>query len=154
MPTHFKGSPRQVRALNAFIKLMRASETVNAKLLPTLTRAQLTTGQFGVLEVVHHLGPMTQCDIARKLLRSGANVTTVLDNLEKRGLIRRERGIEDRRFITIHLTDAGKKKLNSVFPKHVEEICDILDALDPAEQEELGRLCRKVGQAVKVECQH
>ena len=145
MPTHYKGSDEQVRVLNTFIKLMRAAETVNSKLLPTLTAAGLTTGQFGVLEVLHHCGSMCQCDIGRKLLRSGANTTTVLDNLEKRGLIRRERGIEDRRFITVHLTDPGRALLQSVFPKHVEEMAALFSTLEPAEQEELGRLCRKLG---------
>ena len=59
--------------------------------------------------VVHllHLGPMHQRELGRKLLKSSGNITLVVDNLEKRGLVRREREREDRRFSAHRCADGG-----------------------------------------------
>lgn len=145
MGTRHKGSPEEVRALNAFIKLSRAAESVLARLSGSLAEAGLTESQFGALEALYHLGPLHQRDVGAKLLRSSGNVTMVVDNLEKRGLVRRERGTEDRRYVTVHLTDAGRRLIARLFPRHAARITAELSALTPAEQDELGRLCRKLG---------
>ena len=102
-------------------------------------------GQFGVLEALLHLGPMTQCVLGEKLLRSGGNITLVIDNLEKHGLVRRERQTEDRRTIVIHLTPKGMGLIKRVFPGHSKMILKEMSQLEPKEQEDLRRLCRKLG---------
>lgn len=145
MPTHYKGSRREVRALDTYIKLMRATESLNARLVRSLAAHDLTISQLGTLEALLHLGPMCQRALAGKLLKSSGNVTTVIDNLEARGLVERVRSTEDRRFITLHLTPAGRKLIEAVFPAHAALIADDLDALSPAEQAELSRLCKKLG---------
>lgn len=148
MGTRYKGEPEQVRALDAYIKLTRASESLVARLARGLARQGLTTGQLGILEALLHLGPMCQLDLGRKLLRSGGNITTVIDNLERRELVRRERSFEDRRFVLINLTPAGRRLIEKVFPKHARAISDGMAALSATEQVDLGRLCRKLGRAV------
>jgi MarR family transcriptional regulator, 2-MHQ and catechol-resistance regulon repressor len=145
MPTHYRGSDDEVRALNAYIKLTRAAESVTARLAPGLEAAGLTTSQFGALEALFHLGPMCQRELGRKLLKSGGNVTLVVDNLEKRGLVRRERGRQDRRFVTVHLTEAGQQLIAAFFPRHATAVVEQMAVLTPSEQDELGRLCRKLG---------
>src|SRR5690349_22342580 len=107
MATRHRGPTAEVRALDAYIKLTRAAESVGARLAGIASAAGLTEGQFGALEALYHLGPLAQCDLAAKLLRSPGNVTLVIDNLEKRGLARRERSTEDRRRVAVHLTDEG-----------------------------------------------
>src|ERR1700739_263785 len=107
MPTHFDGPARETRALDIYIKLTRATETIDARLAAKLAQQGLTPGQLGVLEALMHLGPLAQCDLGRKLLRSGGNVTTVVDNLERRRLVRRRRSEEDRRVMTVDLTASG-----------------------------------------------
>ncbi|MBE3602035.1 MarR family transcriptional regulator [bacterium] len=149
MTTRFKGSDREVRALDAYIKLTRASETLAAMLARPLARDGLTTAQLGVLEALLHLGAMNERELGRKLLRSGGHITTVLDNLERRGLIRRARGAEDRRCVFVSLTPKGKNLIGRVFPAHAGRIADAMGALDAAEQDELGRLCRKLGRAAR-----
>jgi MarR family 2-MHQ and catechol resistance regulon transcriptional repressor len=147
MGTHYRGTKDEVRALSAFIKLVRAAESVGARLSPGLAKVGLTEGQFGALEALYHLGPLHQRELGAKLLRSGGNVTMVVDNLEKRGLVRRERGVEDRRFVTVHLTDAGRRLIARIFPRHAARVTEEMSVLTPAEQDELGRLCRKLGKA-------
>jgi MarR family transcriptional regulator, 2-MHQ and catechol-resistance regulon repressor len=145
MPTHYKGNEREVRALNALINLARALDSLSARLGPTFAATGLTAAQFGVLEAVYHLGPMCQKELGHKLLRSGGNVTVVVSNLEKRGLVERERQADDRRMIRIHLTEQGRKLIECVFPKHLAALVEEFSVLQPQEQETLRHLCRRLG---------
>jgi MarR family 2-MHQ and catechol resistance regulon transcriptional repressor len=145
MGTKYAGTAAEVRALNAFINLVRAAESIAARTTGMFRRYGLTESQFGVMEMLHHLGPMCQADLGRKLLKTSGNMTTVIDNLEKRDLVRRERSHEDRRYITVHLTPEGQRLVEEVFPQHMEAIVDEMQSLSAAEQEQLRTLCRRVG---------
>jgi MarR family 2-MHQ and catechol resistance regulon transcriptional repressor len=145
MSTRHRGPKTEVGALDAFIKLMRAAESVSARLSGDLAENGLSECQFGALEALYHLGPLCQRDLGAKLLRSSGNITLVVDNLERRGLVRRERQVADRRFILVHLTDDGRRLIARIFPRHAAHIAEEMSVLTPAEQQELGRLCRKLG---------
>lgn len=151
MGTHYKGCEEEKRALNAFIKLMRAAESVNSRLNVYINQAGLTPSQFNVLEALYHLGPMNQSELCGKLLKSGGNITMVIDNLEKRELVERKRSPEDRRFISVHLTPAGRKIISEIFPDHVKNILSEFSPLDSDEQEELSRMCKKIGRGSEEE---
>jgi MarR family 2-MHQ and catechol resistance regulon transcriptional repressor len=151
MPTHYRGSAQERAALDAYIKLMRAADSVTARLDPLMRAADLTFGQFGALEALLHRGPLCQRDLGRKLLRSGGNITVVVGNLARRGLVRRHRGRQDRRFVTVTLTDKGRRLIGGIFPRHVRHVVRELGALSPPEQAELGRLCRQLGLARRPE---
>jgi len=137
----------EVDAMNTFVKLMRAAETVAVATHRHLAEKKLTISQLGVLEALYHLGPLCQRDVARKILRSTANITTVVDNLERRGLVERIRGSEDRRYVALHLTNNGIQLIEEIFPIHVQGVVRSLSALTHKEQEELARLCKKLGLA-------
>jgi len=91
------------------------------------------------------VGPLSQAEIAKKVLKSTGNMTMVIDNLEKRGLVARERKREDRRFYSVQLTAEGRKLIGSIFPGHAALIVAEMGGLSGSEQEELGNLCRKLG---------
>jgi len=131
--------------LNTYVKLVRATESVSARTHRHLSDAGLTTSQFGVLEAIYHLGSLSQSELAKKILRSSGNITLVIDNLEKRSLVKRERKQEDRRYYAIQLTPGGKKLIASIFPRHAGKIVEAMKVLTKKEQETLGRLCRKLG---------
>jgi MarR family 2-MHQ and catechol resistance regulon transcriptional repressor len=134
-----------MQALDAYIKLMRAADSVTAALNRLLAECGLTISQFGTLEALFHLGPLGQTQIGSKLLKSSGNVTMVVDNLEKRGLVRRERGSADRRCVTVHLTRQGRSLISEMFPRHVAGVVRQMSALSLSEQQELARLCRRLG---------
>jgi MarR family 2-MHQ and catechol resistance regulon transcriptional repressor len=133
------------KALSVYTKLMRAAESVTGRTNRAMAASDLSISQFGVLEALFHKGPLCQRDIAVKILKSTGNITMVIDNLEKRGLVRRERGLEDRRYITIYLTDAGQQLIAEVFPRVMAAIVEEIGILELTEQDELGRLCRMLG---------
>ena len=148
-----RDNSRQVRALGTYVKLMRAAESITARVHKHLSSVGLTVSQFGVLEALFHLGPMSQRDLGRKILRSSGNITMVIDNLEKRCLVRRERDTSDRRMFIVHLTDEGQKLIKKIFPSHAKLITNELSVLSATDQKMLGDLCKKVGvgQPTKIE---
>ena len=145
MGTQYCGTACEVRALDAYVKLMRAAESVTTRSHRHLNTVNLTVSQFGVLEALFHKGPLSQRDLAEKLLKSGGNITMVIDNLEKRQLVKRERSVEDRRFVSVCLTEEGKQLISKIFPLHVAVVMEEMSILTEAEQEELSRLCRRLG---------
>lgn len=145
MPTRFKGSEQQMLALDTYIKLTRASDSIHARLNSAVSMQSLTISQFGVLEALMHLGPLCQNELGSKILKSNSNMTTVIDNLEKRGLVKRERSLSDRRMIEIYLTEEGRELIESLFPHHVAAIQEQFGVLTQQEQEQLGSLLRKLG---------
>jgi len=144
MPTHHHGAPDEIAALDAYIKLMRASESVTSRVNETLPD-NLTVTQFGVLETLLHLGPLCQSQLAGKLLKSTANLTLVIANLEKAGLIHRTRQPDDLRFITITLTPRGRRLITELFPRVSARIASEFSVLSDSEKSELGRLAKKLG---------
>ena len=145
MGTHYDGTREEELALEAFIKLMRASQSVEAKTNEHLDEWGLTSTQFGVMEAVYHLGPMHQTELGDKLLKSGGNITVVVNNLEECGLVRRKRMESDRRYVTIHLTDEGRELIDEMMPHHVDVIVERFSVLSSDEQEQLAELCRRLG---------
>ena len=132
-------------ALNTYTKLMRAAESVTNRVGRTMSAAGLTISQFGVLEALHHKGPLCQRDIAAKILKSTGNITLVIDNLEKQGLVKRERISEDRRYLTVTLTESGETLIGTVFSDVESAIVTEMDSLTSEEQETLGMLSKKLG---------
>lgn len=145
MGTHYVGTEGEVRALNCLIKFTRAGNSLQSWLNRAIAAYGLTESQFGTLEAIYHLGPLCQHEIAHKLLCSPGNLTTVINNLEQRGLVRRERDAHDRRQVSVHLTEAGHSLIASIFPQHVALIVDMMSVLSPEEQEILSSLSKRLG---------
>jgi MarR family 2-MHQ and catechol resistance regulon transcriptional repressor len=147
VPTMYRGTAAEVRALNSYIKVVRAAESLAGRVREQIAGFGLTEPQFAVLEALYHLGPLRASDLAKKLLRSGANVTTVIDNLEKRALVARRACTNDRRVTYVDITPGGRDQVKRMFPAIAGRITGLMSALEPSEQEELGRLARKLGLA-------
>ncbi len=142
--TRFKGTKQEVSALGAFVKLMRASESISSDVHRQLADSRLSVSQFGILEALYHLGPMCQKDIAGKILKSAGNITMVVDNLEKRDLVVREKSSVDRRIHRIRLTDKGNLLIAEIFPDHAKRIRERMAVLSTEELKELSRLLKKL----------
>ena len=145
MPTHFNGTRAERRTLDTFIKLTHCTNSLSTRLTECNSLGDITPSHFAVLEALFHLGSMTQGEISTKVLKSGSNMTTVIDNLERDGYVRRERDAEDRRVINVHLTEAGKRKIEVVLPGHIAALVDEFSVLSASEQHTLAELCKKLG---------
>lgn len=147
MGTHYNGNAKTVRSLDAYIKMMRAANSVNHQVSLALAEHSLTISQFGILEALLHLGKLQQHTLGEKLLRSGGNITTVVDNLEKRGLIERERCKDDRRCIWVKLTGEGSGLISKVFPQVAVLITESMSVLSRDDLLEFGDACKQIGMA-------
>ncbi|MBE2221035.1 MAG: MarR family transcriptional regulator [Anaerolineae bacterium] len=145
MGTHFEGTPEETLALDGYIKLSRAYETVTTRINAHLHDYDLTISQFGVLEAIYHLGPMQPTQLAEKILKSGGNLTLVVSNLVKQGLVTRQQRANDRRCIDVHLTPTGQALVENIMPAHVAGVVETMSVLTQMEQEQLAQLCRKLG---------
>ena len=144
----FQGTEEQEPALSAYIKLLRAGNSIAAEVTAGLSKAGLTPTQFAVLEALHHAsesGTMCLSEVAQKILTGSGNLTLVFNNLEKRGLARRKPPGRDRRYVGLEITALGAKLMAEIFPPHVGAIVDAMRRLTPEEQEQLAALCRKLG---------
>ena len=139
---------QQRTILKTYTQMMRAADAVTTQMHRHLMDTGLTLSQFGVLEVLYHKGPLCQRDIGQKILKTSGNITMVIDNLEKRRLVRRERDTSDRRIFIVHLTVEGQKLICKIFPSHAALITEELSVLNAADQTILGNLCKKVGMGV------
>lgn len=142
------GTGEEQRALDAYVKLVRAAESVTARLAGELAASGLTLSQFGTLEALYHLGPLCQSDLGAKILKSSGTMTTVVDNLEQRRLVHRLRDDRDRRRVLVRLTDEGRQLIHELFPGHLRSIVREMGVLSSTDQEELARLSRSVGLGV------
>ena len=149
MPTKYKGNKKETSALNALINLMRCTNSLSSRINKTCLDSDLTESQFGVLEALYHLGSLNQKKLAEKLLVSPGNITMVIDNLERRDLVKRERSKEDRRYININLTNKGNNLIKKILPTHIKSIVNEFSCLSLSEQDQLRDICRKLGKKHK-----
>ncbi|OQA04797.1 MAG: HTH-type transcriptional regulator MhqR [bacterium ADurb.Bin374] len=145
MSTHYAGSRKETQALDAFIKLLRAADSISRRTRDVISAAGLTESRFGVLESLHHLGPLSPGELGRKILKTAGNLTLVIDNLERDGLVERRSGLNDRRVKRVALTRAGRDLIERLLPPHAELIASEMAVLTSDEQIELARLCKKLG---------
>lgn len=145
MPTKYQGTPEEVRALNTYIKLQRAAETALHNTTAHLSDAKLSVSQFAILEALYHLGTLSQSELAQKLLKSTGNISIVLKNMEKKGLVKRTRDPQDNRLMRVTITEDGRDLIEMILDVHVTGIAQEMGILSAEEQVELARLCKKLG---------
>lgn len=133
------------QALKLWVKLIRCYSTIMKVSSESIRSFGLTEPQFAVIETLGHLGPLPLSVLSKKQLVTCANITLVVDNLEKTGYVRRVRSETDRRVIQAELTTKGKRLFTSTFHKHASVIKDAVGHLTEKEVEQLGNLLKKLG---------
>ena len=129
--------------LSTLIVFTRAEQKIHKMEYETMKAGGLTPSQFAVLEVLYSKGDLKICEIIEKTLTTSGNVTVVIKNLEKDGLVSKNIDLEDKRSMLISITDKGKKIMDEIFPKHVDNINNIFDILTIEEKLELKKILKK-----------
>jgi MarR family 2-MHQ and catechol resistance regulon transcriptional repressor len=136
-------------ALRLWVTLARCYATYAKAIAAKVQDYGLTTPQFGTLEALYHLGPLSLGELAEKLLVTGGNVTYVMDRLEDQGLVYRYRRPDDRRVILARLTSEGRDLVAEVFPSHTSYIEHLSRHLSADEQNELSGLLKTLGMGIQ-----
>lgn len=129
--------------LSTLITFTRAEHTIHKKELETIKKSGLTTAQFGVLEALYNKGDLKICEIIEKILTTSGNITVVIKNLEKDGLVKRNLDPKDKRATIISITDEGKKIIEEILPSHLENIVNIFSVLTDEEKLTLKNILKK-----------
>lgn len=134
--------PLAHRALEA---LIRAEGAVRKSVAAELQREGMSAAAFSVLVVLTTAGGELELrTLRRRLGWSKANTTDVTAALEADGLVTRARLANDRRAMSVTLTDAGARVVERVFPQHADRVSRTFAALDDEEKRSLAAICRKL----------
>ena len=131
-------------ALNLWEQLSKAHDNLKKAQTKYTSSHNLTAPQFNVLEVLTQSGPVPLKRISEELMVTGANITCVVDNLEKEGLVKRVPSKEDRRVIMAELTGKGKTKMEKMYPAFAKNMKDAVGTLSDTDQKKLTDLLGKL----------
>lgn len=121
-------------AENILRSLRRITRAIDLHSRELSLRFNLTVPQLVCLRQLFLNGPATSGNLSEMVYLSQATVTGILDRLELRGLIKRERGKPDRRRVTVSLTEEGHKLAECMPWPLQERFADRLSALPSADQ--------------------
>lgn len=132
-------------ALRLWIILSRAYHAVEAHARADFSRQGLTPGEFGALEALYHLGPLSLGTLQEKILVSSGGITWVADRLEERGLLVRSPSPTDRRVTLVRLAPDGRALMDRIFPMHREVLERALGGMPESEMSTLADALRRLG---------
>lgn len=130
--------------LRLVIRLNRSANLLNRKAGVIFRAHGLTTMQFAVLEALYHKGDMQIGEILESILATGGNMTVVINNLEKDGLVKKRCNPKDHRAFVVSLTDAGRRRIEAVFPEYLDDMRTTMDALTKEEKEAVSKALKKL----------
>jgi DNA-binding MarR family transcriptional regulator len=137
-------------ACEAFLVLLRIASDVAAGFDGYLEENGLSQGRFTVMMILNRnpaVG-LSPSDLAERAGVTRATMTGLLDGLENEGLVTRSAHAQDRRMLTVRLTEGGLRRLDDMLPEYFRRISALLGDLDEDEQRTLTKLLRGVGARV------
>ena len=120
-------APFTSREQEAYLSLLRTADALQSRVEVKLKEFGLTGTQYNALRILRGAGPdgIPCSEIGERMITRDPDVTRLLDRLQKRGLVERSRGKQDRRVIYGKITPAGLKLLREMdapLAKHGREI--------------------------------
>jgi MarR family 2-MHQ and catechol resistance regulon transcriptional repressor len=113
----------------------------------------LGLSDFAVLEAVLHKGPMPVNTIGKKVLLTSGSISTAVDRLAQKNLVRRRRDPADGRVFRVHLTEKGREMIEKAYRRHSRNLETAAEILDPEERKTLVRLLKKLGRHAEAQQQ-
>jgi MarR family 2-MHQ and catechol resistance regulon transcriptional repressor len=138
---------RTDRSMQTWIQILRAFQKIRAKELKYINASGLSMNQFEVLEVLYHRGDLNIGAITKLIESTPGNVTVVVKNLVRDGLIETLPSPEDSRVRIVSITEKGKELIGGMFPQHASNLQSYFDVLSDEELIALYDLLRKLQKA-------
>lgn len=128
------------------IGLGRAYQYAHKKSMSLFRENGITMAQFMALEVLYNKGELTVQEIVNKVLSSSGNITVVIRNLERGGLVLRRLNPSDGRSYLVSLSKKGKLLMDKIFPLHMANLSDAFKVFSEQDKENIISLLKKLSQ--------
>jgi DNA-binding MarR family transcriptional regulator len=131
-------------------RIYKLERHVDATMRETLDAFDLSYGEYKLMMHLRYVGPPYRGKpgkLAKRLGLSTGAMTNRLDNMERRGLVRRLDDPDDRRGVIVELTDEGKQLWDEAVGAQAEKESIVATALDDAERQQLNELLRRLMRA-------
>jgi DNA-binding MarR family transcriptional regulator len=143
MPTqHYRVESYRVLTSVGYL-LKRAHSLLVEHIEPHLEARGLTFTQWVVLMHLREGLALNATVLCAQLRHDSGALTRILDQLERRGMVQRERSRRDRRAVQLHLTEQGRAIIEALIPSVVEQLNGALQNFSTNDLAELTRLLHK-----------
>jgi MarR family 2-MHQ and catechol resistance regulon transcriptional repressor len=136
---------RPAYTIHVWLVLMKAFHAIAKYGAAGIEHTGLGNSDFRVLEVLQHKGPLPVNTIGPKVNLNPGSISVAVDRLYSKGLVSRVESADDRRVRIVALTAAGRKLIESVFQKHVDDMAKVFTELSAEELRQLESSLKKVG---------
>jgi len=139
-----------IKGVHLWLVLWKASRAMESYDRKSIQALDLCLSDFGVLEVLLHKGALPVNTIGKKILLTSGSITTSIDRLEKRSLVRRTVCPDDARKTLVYLTDKGHRLIVQAFSAHEQRMEKAVSGLTDEEKSSLVSLLKKLGTSVPI----
>lgn len=142
MATHY--GQKAALSMKTWMQVFRTYNKIRAKELAYIQSYDLTMHQFQVLEVLYHKGDLNIGSITKLTMSTPGNITVVVKNLKRDGLIVSLQDENDKRASILSITQKGQTIIEKVFPQHAKNFETYFNVLNNEELETLYTLLNKL----------
>ena len=138
----FRAHADQHASLRLWLRLLSCTTRVEDKIRQKLRESfDITLPRFDLMaQLERHPDGLSMGELSRRMMVTGGNITTIVDQLEKEKLVLRVVGVNDRRSFTVKLTQAGKDAFTNMAIAHEAWVADLFEGLSVNQQTELYTL--------------
>lgn len=137
--------PTKIAGIHLWLILMKAYRALAQVDARSVAASGLGLSDFGVLEILLHKGPLPVNTIGRQVMLTSGSITTAVDRLEEKQLVRRKACPNDRRVTYVTLTATGRALIRRVFKVHANRLETVFEPLSGSERLTLATLLKKLG---------
>jgi DNA-binding MarR family transcriptional regulator len=134
-----------------WIAVVRAEKAIVRELGKALAPLDLKIVQLDLLMNLYRHPGTSQHDLARRLLVGRSNITMLLPQLEKQGLLRREADAKDKRVMRIHMTEKGEETLMQALAVYTALIDRVMAQSTADQCDAMGDVMRRIAETLKEE---
>lgn len=132
-------------AINAYVAIRRTNDELHRFVSKKLAQWGLSVPKYGVLKQLYDHEPCTLSELSGSIFSGNSNMTTLIDRMEKDGLVKRTDDSRDRRIKKVLLTEKGREIVPKIIPEYRSFLHQMMiQCVTPDEQRQLMELLSKI----------
>jgi MarR family 2-MHQ and catechol resistance regulon transcriptional repressor len=140
-----EAGPTNISGVHLWLILMKAHRALSQVDAQSIAASRLGLSDFAVLEILLHKGPLPVNTIGRQVMLTSGSITTAVDRLEEKRLVRRQACPNDRRVTFVALTTTGRTLIRRIFKVHADRLETLFEPLSESDRSTLAALLKKLG---------